>query len=466
MKYFLIVVSIFILFGCSTKNIKVEPEIEVVKKKKVLLVSDDKLTCKELTKDDKPEIEQLDDLVNLPQNVEAYLKNIDNNISIYAIQNKYEKYYFRMWNKNKPQESLKSVKWPFSSYCVGRSYGANLKPLKQSFFDNMLRRSNFDNYAKLNLKAITLKEISLRSFPTNKPLFKNPTEAGEGFPFDYIQNSTVHMNKPILVSHYSKDKEWAYVFSSFTSGWIKRSEFVVLDKKYTDIWQKAQQIRITKEDVSIYKQNGKFLFKTKIGMLFALVDENKDTYTVLTVQSSSNHNPIFVNVHISKNIAQKDILELNSNNLKTIINEVSKTNYGWGGLYGQRDCSSMLRDLYAPFGIWLPRNSSQQAKVGKIISFKDLNNDEKISLIKDKAIPFQTLLYKKGHIVLYLGTYNDEVIVFHNTWGIKTKKDGVEGRYLVGKPVYSTLQLGKNLKDYDKSAEILRNLKSMNILTQ
>ena len=163
------------------------------------------------------------------------MKNIDNNISVYAIQNKYEKYYFRMWNKNKPQESLKSVKWPFSSYCAGRSYGANLKPLKQSFFDNMLSRSNFDNYAKLNLKAITLKEISLRSFPTSKPLFKNPTEAGEGFPFDYVQNSTVHMNKPILVSHYSKDKEWAYVFSSFASGWIKTSEFVVLDKKYTDL---------------------------------------------------------------------------------------------------------------------------------------------------------------------------------------------------------------------------------------
>jgi hypothetical protein len=167
---------------------------------------------------------------------------------------------------------------------------------------------------------------------------------------------------------------------------------------------------------------------------------------------------------IAKSIASQDVLKLNKKNLKAIINEVEKTNYGWGGIYNQRDCSSMLRDLYAPFGIWLPRNSSQQAKIGKVIFLKDKTDKEKVQIIKEKAIPFKTLLYKRGHIVLYLGTYNEKIIIFHNAWGIKTKKDGVEGRYVVGKPVYTTLQFGRGLKDYDETSEILKNLISMNIL--
>ena len=61
--------------------------------------------------------------------------------------------------------------------------------------------------------------------------------------------------------------------------------------------------------------------------------------------------------------------------------------------------------------------------------------------------------------------YND-IVVFHNAWGIKTKKDGIEGRAIIGKTIFSTLRLGKNLKDYDKEGELLRNLKSMNILTE
>ena len=147
------------------------------------------------------------------------------------------------------------------------------------------------------------------------------------------------------------------------------------------------------------------------------------------------------------------------------MDDVSKTNYGWGGMYGQRDCSSTLRDMFAPFGIWLPRNSFQQSKIGKVIDLSSLTDDEKIGIIKEKAIPFQTLLYKRGHIVLYVGTINDEIIIFHNTWGIKTKEVEKEGRVVIGKTIFSTLKLGQNQKNYDKEAEILRNLRSMNIVT-
>lgn len=406
------------------------------------------------------------DLVNIPQDAGSFLKDMPQNLSYYDIQKKFEENYFSPWKIEKLDDNLTIMKWPFDSYRAGDSYGENLKPLKQTFFDEMLYSSNFESFSSVNEKALVLKETNIRAFPTTKPLLKDPSLAGEGFPFDYLQNSTIYANKPIFVSHYSKNREWAFIVSSFTAGWIKADEFVVLGKKHIDEWQKAQQVRIVKENIDIYSDDGKFLFSSKIGMMFALAAEDNQTYTILTVSAYRGNKPEYIKSKISKTVASKEILKLNSDNLTSIINEVSSTNYGWGGVYEQRDCSSMLRDIFAPFGIWLPRNSYRQSKIGKVVDFDGMSDEDKIKLIKEQAVPFETLLYKRGHIVLYVGTYNDEVIIFHNTWGIKTKKNGIEGRVIIGKPVFSTLRLGKDQRYYNEDAEILKNLKSMNILTQ
>jgi hypothetical protein len=104
--------------------------------------------------------------------------------------------------------------------------------------------------------------------------------------------------------------------------------------------------------------------------------------------------------------------------------------------------------------------------VGEIVDLSQLNAEEKKRIIKDKAIPFQTFLYRQGHIVLYVGTYNDEIIVFQNMWGIRTKDGEKEGRVIIGRTVFSTLQFGKELKNYDKSAELLGSITSMNTITR
>ena len=407
----------------------------------------------------------IEDLVNIPQDVSYYTKNIKTS-TLFPTQKEYEKSYFSMWNINTPPKSLDEIKWPYTSFSVGKSYGENLVLLKKSFFEKMLHKSNLKSYGSINKKALTLRYSNIRALPTAKPLLRDPSLAGEGFPFDYLQNSSVNANVPLFVSHYSDDKQWVYVFSSFAYGWLKTSEIVFINDTHATSWKNAQQVLITKEGVSLYDEKGEALFDTKIGNIFAIIDENDTTYTILTVSSFKDTQAMFHKSTISKDIASKEILVLNKENIEKIINEVSKTNYGWGGVYGQRDCSSTLMDFYTPFGLWLPRNSSKQSKVGEVLNLKKLNNEDKIQFIKKEAIPFQTLLYKKGHIVLYAGIYKDEIVVFQNVWGIHTLKNGKKGRFIIGKPVFSTLKLGDELEFYDPRAEMLGNIKSMNTLTR
>ncbi len=468
MRYIFLLLSIAIFVGCAPKKAALKNDTGANNPPAVEVQED--IVYLEETQKDLKNIETKDveiyDLLNLPQDASSYVDNVDNNKTIYEIQKKYEKNYFSVWNIEKPKEDLKSVMWPFASFKVNKSYGENLRLLEESFFDNMLENANFKAYGTINKKAVTLKHSNMRAFPTIRPLLKDPTVAGEGFPFDYLQNSSIHANEPIFISHYSKDRGWAFVFTGYASGWLRSDKFAVLKDEHTDKWQKAQKVAITVEDRPIYDTDGNFLFKSKIGMIFPLISEEKDTYTILVVSSYKNSKPLFLKSKIYKEIATKDLLMLNNENLASIIKEVSKTNYGWGGMYEQRDCSSMLRDMFAPFGIWLPRNSYQQSKIGKVISLENLSDDEKIEAIKENAVPFETLLYKRGHVVLYVGTYNGEIVVFHNTWGIKTKSENDEGRVIIGKPVFSSLRLGKYQENYDEEAEILKNLTSMNILTK
>ena len=420
------------------------------------LVVEDKTSQTETLK------EEITDLKVIPQDVSLYSKKIEDEIYPNVIN--FDKNYFNPWNIDKMDITLKEAMWAYDSYRFGNSYGENLQLFPQSFFDEIIINSSFESYSSINKTAISLRELNIRAFPTSRPLLMDPRTAGEGFPFDYLQNSTIAANKPLFISHYSKDKKWVFVKCSFTYGWVKSRDIAYIDKKYTEQCQQAKQVFITQEGESISTSSGKFLFKSKIGMMFPLIKETADSYIVLTLSNYKNNKAYFLQSKISKKIAHQGNLTFNSTNINNIINEVSKTNYGWGGMYSQRDCSSTLRDFFLPFGVWLPRNSYQQSNVGETISLENMSDEVKIQTIKENAIAFRTLLYKKGHIVLYVGTFNDRVIVYHNTWAIKTEKEGVEGRFVIGKPIFSTLEVGKNLKHHKKDALIVKKLLKMSTL--
>ncbi|MGB3960866.1 MAG: NlpC/P60 family N-terminal domain-containing protein, partial [Sulfurimonas sp.] len=117
-----IFVVAFLFFGCSSKNI--EPKVE--------------------------QRTPIYDLVHLPQNPEAYTKDINFTASTSDIQKKFERSYFKVWNIEKHSTLLEEIKWPFRSYTPKNSYGENLQPHTQSFFDAMYENSNFDAFSTLN----------------------------------------------------------------------------------------------------------------------------------------------------------------------------------------------------------------------------------------------------------------------------------------------------------------------------
>lgn len=444
MKYIYLCLALILASGCAQKT----SQMQIVAKSE---------------KTEPAEIDFIKGYSEISQDVSLYTSGI--NKGYISSLDAYAKMYFQAWNIEVMDIPKENAMWAYEAFNATNSYGENLQPLDDDFFASIKDNSNFENYATVNKRAVTLIKQNIRAFPTQRPVLRDPEKAGEGFPFDYMQNSSIAANKPVFVSHYSKDKEWVFIKSSFAYGWVKSRNIVFIEKKYTDIWQDAEQIFITKENKPLYTSQQEFLFKTTIGTMLPLIDEDDNAYEILSIGNYKLREPYYVKSSLDKSSGHKDILEFNAQNINLIMNELLHVNYGWGGLYNQRDCSSTLRDFFAPFGIWLPRNSFQQSRVGKVISFEQMSDEEKIATIKQQGVPFETLLYKQGHIVLYVGTFDNKIIIFQNVWGVKTKENGVEGRYIIGKTIFSTLQTGSNLSTFDADASLLKNLKSMNIVT-
>ena len=130
--------------------------------------------------------------------------------------------------------------------------------------------------------------------------------------------------------------------------------------------------------------------------------------------------------------------------------------YGWGGYLDNRDCSALMLDIFTPFGLWLPRNSGQQAKAGKVVSLAKLDASAKKALIRETGKPFTTLLWLPGHIVLYIGEYQGEPAIYHDIWGVRVQDEtGATSRGVIGKVAITSLSPGAELPLISSPASLL-----------
>ena len=445
--------ALVMLSGCTPKMAHVTPPKLEQPPKLVQLPVENKPVCDFV----KPY-----DLDYYPQNIATYVNlNASEQINKYAVQQEFDEHYYKPWSYQNAPISEKSASWSINAFKGG--FGADLQRISPAWFSQMEEQSNFQAYSTINRYAIATRWMSMRVFPTNEPLYSNPSRAGGGYPFDLLQNSSVAFNEPLFVSHTSLDGTWSYIFSNNASGWVESSGVVLIDPQTIDLFKRKKKVFITDDKVPLVDREQHLIALSRIGMVLPLSEETANGYTALCVDSGGNVKELLV----PKESAHVGIDLINKKTLVQLGNNLMNTTYGWGGMFQERDCSSTIRDFAIPFGIFLPRNSKEQAKRGEIFSFKGLRNDQKIALIKERGVPFETILYKKGHVLLYIGTYEEKVMVMHNIWGVRTRDArGIAGRAVIGKTVISTLELGKEVENFDPNGMLLSTLVSMNIFTK
>ncbi len=397
--------------------------------------------------------------LSLPQEASSYLASSQNgshnNQSIDPqalrenLKESYLKAWYSPWLDAKVKSNKKEVFWILKEMNKSTGYGEDLKPNAKAFNDELIKSMDIEHYPSTKIKAVVVRDSDVRAVPTNKPYYLSP----KGYPFDRYQNSLIFQGTPVLITHFNLDKTYAHIQSSFVYGWIKISDLAYMhDKDIELLTHLKNYVMPIKDKIPLYTDYGGFYTNARVGELFALIPQGQNA----SQKPQKKELKAYGFLRDAKGYAdlQSVILDekdffvfpkaFNSENMAYFIDTMLGQKYGWGGLLGNRDCSAFTRDSFANFGILLPRNSYAQSRyANNYVDLSSMKAKEKENYILKNATPFGTLIYLKGHIMLYLGAHNHQAIVAHSIWSVQTQKHFKTLSHKIGGVVITSLWLAE-----------------------
>lgn len=402
----------------------------------------------------------------------------------------FKEFHFAPWQQTETSHSKEDAFWGTTAFPHTKGYAENLLPWSREAMAQLVARQNMDAYPNMARHAITVRNSSLRVLPTVKPYFLSPVLPGEGFPFDYFQNSSVHVGTPLFVSHKSVSGKWLHVETAYATGWIPASDVAYVTEEQKALFMSGTLYALMHDDLALKTMSGEYLSTGFVGAVFPLSatpvpagalkkcdSEHAETQQPACAEcmqqcvSSCVGQLDVSNVQLwvpartitgaaeffSVPLAYADVAQMpvtfTPRALANLAKDIVGQRYGWGGLFLNRDCSSSVRDLFTPFGVWLPRNSGAQAAKGEeAVPLEGLTAEEKQEIIITKGIPFFSLIGMKGHIGIYLG-YEPKTkmpLMLHDIWGVRTVDGDTVGRAIIGRLSITTLRPGEERRDVEK----------------
>ncbi len=416
-------------------------------------------------------VDSIPDIRNLKQDHTAYLQAVRTDADLVPLEEQlrldrhYNERYFSPWHRSSPRYSREDVEEEFREGFGKAGFGENRRLHDAVWVRRVYSNAQLESYPNSGRRAITIVHVHMRTVPTLKPNFRSCGPVACDYPFDRFQQTLVAANTPLWVSHVSADGAWLLAETGYTYGWIPARDAAWVDEAFVTRWEAGRYVTVLHDETPLYSVDGRFLFKAHLGMMFPEEGPIGGPHLVLAAVADENGRAVIRQVVLPEAEAAVKPLPLTRRNMARMANVLIGQPYGWGGMYENRDCSATVRDLFAPFGIWLPRNSKDQARDGgRWVDLSRLSPPEKERVIRKDGVPYLTLLYLKGHIMLYMGVHDDSVLVFHNFWSVRMKgKAGLKRKRIVGQAAITTLRPGGDLRGKGRDG-YLRGLLGMTVL--
>ncbi|MBF0217175.1 MAG: SH3 domain-containing protein [Candidatus Omnitrophica bacterium] len=267
--------------------------------------------------------------------------------------------------------------------------------------------------------GFTEKRTEQRVLPTDEIL----TAKKFDIDFDKLQNSSLDPGSPVLIFHQSLDKEWLYSATSTSEGWVKAKDVAECPEDvFLKFLDRSPFIIVTAPKSEIFLDEGRTRYYdyARMGARFPFTGKiNDETVGILIPSSDAVDGSLIRQAYMSSALVHQGYLPYTP---RTILEQAFKylnAPYGWGGMYGEQDCSSFIRSIFAAVGVQLPRNSGAQGQAGKLLGTFTERNDlkNKTDILVRDASGGITTLQLKGHVMLYLGTYGCRQYAIHETHG-------------------------------------------------
>ncbi|MCF8117787.1 MAG: SH3 domain-containing protein [Desulfarculaceae bacterium] len=366
---------------------------------------------------------------------------------------KYLRQYFDPWLRDAPRHSREELLHMGHHAWEEPGVGANLRPRAPGWAHALLERSGAASYPSTDWQGLTLAACDLRVLPTRQPDY-GPGPGG-GYPFDRLQQTALPAGMPVRVWHVSPRGDWLVAETPLALGWLPAGMVGRLSRAQATVWRGGEFLAVTRDRAALRGPGGRFVMEASLGWLLPLRGGSPGAWRVLIPRARADGSADLALATLPRAAGAAFPLVLSPGHLVELAGPLMGRAYGWGGLGGERDCSSLTRELLAPFGLWLPRNSADQGKTGTVIDLSGLDDAAKLKAIRGQGVPWLSLLYMPGHVMLYLGSRDGQPRVLHAMWGLKTRSAQGEGRALVGRVVITGLNPGAHLPNLARPEGLL-----------
>ncbi|MCY0880498.1 MAG: NlpC/P60 family protein [Firmicutes bacterium] len=285
--------------------------------------------------------------------------------------------------------------------------------------------------------GVAVTRAALRSWPTSLAVFR---QAGD-FDFDQLQQTRIHHWEFVWILGESQDQEWYLVQSSIYRGWVRQEEIAGMDGTLAD---RVKQLLTG--DSLVVGQPGVMTEPAPLARDFAphpldwaaLIPYRTDPPKQWDHQSAQDHVMIYWPIRQkdgSLSIQQRWVNDgpgLHRSYYPTTRRHLLQQaftllgqRYGWGDSFDRHDCSSFIMDSYRQIGVFLPRNSRAQAEAGTPKILLSGDRAARMQQLSVQALPGD-LLFMPGHIMIYLGQWQERPYVLHAFVGYREQKDSAD----------------------------------------
>lgn len=320
----------------------------------------------------------------------------------------------------------------------GRRVTLDGEPPSPSFFADLEGIQN--SFEVSTSYRIVTALTELRCHPTTHGLYEHAGDVD----FDLLLCSTLRPGEVVrVVSRHPQG--WLIVRSSYVAGWVQES---------------ALGPELTNENVERYLESNPFvvvvadrspvwataerqhqLAAVRVGLRLPLIEGERAGLVKVLSPSSDGLREGFMaadSVHVGHLPMTRRHVIMHA------FRQLDDT-FGWAGAGGDRDCSRFLMDLFALFGLHLPRNSYFQSQTGSYtIDTTEMSDTERRRAFDHALSQGIPLLFMPGHIMMLLGRHGDDYIAIHQFSGYRVGcRPGEDTKMSVDRVSVTTLRLGE-----------------------
>lgn len=278
--------------------------------------------------------------------------------------------------------------------------------------------------------ALVTHRAALRTFPTSLRVFSTPGDTD----IDRFQESALFPGTPVVIAHQSLDGEWLFVISPRYAAWMEKRHvaegssaqvFGYVDRTpYRIITGARERTVFTPEQPAVSELQLDMGVRVPVladRAAGALVNgQHPYTAHVIELPMRDEDGALQFTPALLPRVADSrgDYLPLTRANLIAQGFKFLGERYGWGHAYNGRDCSGFVSEIYRSMGVWMPRNTSDQAVSPALdhTTFGEVPGGRAREAAV-AALEIGDLVYIPGHVMMVIGRVDGQPYVIHDING-------------------------------------------------